>query len=117
MESTHFIINYQIYPFDLLVSICEDDIVVRRILEKKLPKSLHSEIDDIFRDSLATTTNFSNKATFIRFNVAPTPDLIAHEALHAVEFLMERIGNKEVNEPWNYLLQYIISQIYKKAKL
>jgi hypothetical protein len=56
---------------------------------------------------------FSRGATIIRFSVEPTPGLIAHEALHAVDFLMTHIGNGIVNEPWNYLLQYIVSQINK----
>jgi hypothetical protein len=113
MKAKHFIIDYTVYPFDLLISVCESDTTVRRILEDKLPDDLHSEIDIVLEKSNARTVCFQSGATIIRFSVEPTPGLIAHEALHAVEFLMNRIGNEQINEAWNYLLQYIVSQINK----
>jgi hypothetical protein len=113
MKAKHFIINYTVYPFDLLVSVCESDTTIRRVLEDKLPEDLHDQIDVVFKDSNARTVCFQNGATFIRFSVEPWQGLIAHEALHAVEFLMQSIGNEQVNEAWNYLLQYIVSQINK----
>jgi hypothetical protein len=114
MKAKHFIIDYTVYPFDLLVSVCESDTTVRRVLKNKLPEDLHDQIDVVFKYSNACTVCFPNDATFIRFSVEPGQGLIAHEALHAVEFLMQNIGNEQVNEAWNYLLQYIVSQINKK---
>jgi hypothetical protein len=113
MKAKHFIIDYTVYPFDLLVSVCESDTTVRQILEDKLPNDLHSEIDIVLEKSNARTVFFPSGATIIRFSGEPTPGLIAHEALHAVEFLMNHIGNGIVDESWNYLLQYIVSQINK----
>ena len=113
----HFIINYTIYPFDLLVSVCEPDSTVKKVLEEKLQEDFHLEIDAVFVNSDARTTMFSGGQTIIRFSKKPTMGLIAHEALHAVEFLMERIGNEQVNEPWNYLLQYIVNEISRNLKL
>ena len=113
----HFIINYTIYPFDLLVSVGETENVIRIVLEEKLPEDLHSDIDAVFNDSKARTVMFEGGQTVIRFKEKPTHGLIAHEALHAVEFLMNKIGNEQVNESWNYLLQYIVCEIYKNIKL
>jgi hypothetical protein len=117
MMPKHFTINYTIYPFDLLVSVCEDDYMLRCILEDKLQSRFHHEIDELFKNlHEGNTICFSNGATVIRFVSKPSQGLIAHEALHAVEMLMENIGNNRVDETWNYLLQYIVNQINKNIK-
>jgi len=113
MKPKHFTIDYTIYPFNLLVSVCESDNCVRKILKDKLPDDLHSEIDVVFEPSVARTVMFQGGATIIRFSKEPSQGIIAHEALHAVDFLMSNIGNLTVNESWNYLLEYIINQINK----
>ena len=111
MSAKHFIINYCIYPFDLLVSIHESEQEVIKILKKRLPDDVHKEIEDLPFSSEAFAVMFSSGQSFIRFLYKPTQGLIAHESLHAVAQLMNRIGNEDVNEAWNYLLQYIVTQI------
>ena len=113
MTPTHFLIDYVIYPFDLLVSICESDEIVRDILKEKLPEEHHGEIDVIFADSEARAVRFPNGATVIRFVNDPSPGLIAHESFHAVEFLMDAI-EVPTGEAWAYLLQYIVNSITNK---
>jgi hypothetical protein len=121
MKPKHFTINYTVYQFDLFVSIGESDKTIRNILQRKLPKDVHSDIDDVFLmntsgNLLGRVYMFSTGQTIIRFLKKPTQGVIAHEALHAVELLMRTIGNKKVNEAWNYLLEYIVNEINKKIK-
>ena len=109
----HFIIDYVIYPFDLLVSICESDDTVRNVLKDKLPEDIHGEIDIVFKESEARAVCFPNGATIIRFKNKPSAGLIAHEAFHAVEYIMN-ILELPVSEAWAYLLQYIVNEITYK---
>jgi hypothetical protein len=112
MKAQHFIIDYTVYPFDLLVFVHESDREVRTLLENKLPKDIHSEIDELFGEYDARTVMFTSGQTVIRF-IKIDAGIIAHEALHAVQFLMNKIENYTPCETWNYLLQYIVTQINK----
>jgi hypothetical protein len=120
MKAKHFIIDYVIYPFNLIVSICETDEQVRQILTEKLPDYAHTDINLVLGkdDSLYVghTVKFSSGATIIRFPKKPTAGTIAHESLHAVEFLMNAIGDETVGEHWNYLLGYIVNRITEEVK-
>lgn len=49
-----------------------------------------------------------------------TPDIVAHEMLHAVQFIMDRIGHNYAvsgDEPSAYLLDYLIREYYSRKKL
>jgi hypothetical protein len=46
---------------------------------------------------------------------SPAPDLIAHEALHAVQFLEKRIETKFDDETAAYLLGWIVALIWEKV--
>jgi hypothetical protein len=58
-------------------------------------------------------------AVIVRFN-KDTPDIVAHEMLHAVQFIMDRIGHKsdsDFDEPSAYLLDYLVREYYKGKKV
>jgi hypothetical protein len=119
--SANFIIDYQIYPFDLMVSINETDDKFRASLHKILPEDMRHEIDKLFPDKTyrARTGHFSGGMTAIHFNFWPQNTaqhgLVSHEIFHAVHFLMERlIMPLHVNncEAYAYLIQYITEKIY-----
>lgn len=49
----------------------------------------------------------------------PEPGVVAHECFHAVEYIMERIGQKlndAPNETWSYLLQYLVYECHEFIK-
>jgi hypothetical protein len=110
-----FIISYQVYPFDVLVSVCQTDDEVIKLLKETLPTEQHSKIESVFvQGSVARTIMFSGGQTFIRFNQRPGYGLIAHEVFHAVNGLFDRIGitlSDDSEEAWAYLIQYLMHNI------
>jgi hypothetical protein len=116
MRARHFSINYVIYPFTLFVSVLESDDTVIRQVKTLVPEDMHDELAKTIRASHSCANTIQTPAglTLIRFREEPSAGLIAHEALHAVEFVMDYIRNDEVNEAWNYLLQYIVNEITSK---
>jgi hypothetical protein len=114
-KKQHFTITYGIYPYDLLVSIGESDEEVTDFIKDNIPEALHEEIHHVFVQGVsARTVFFPDGTTIIRF-LDIDNGLIAHEALHAVHFLMHALGNKKITENWNYLIQYVVNQIHKKT--
>lgn len=121
-KSKHFIVSYEVYPFDLMVSFNEPkDIFIKR-LKNRMPEDMHHEVDEEFLCKYtARTVMFSGGMTAIHFTFWPERAsqyaLIAHEIFHAVCFLMGNLNMKlshENDEAYAYLLQYITEQIYKK---
>jgi hypothetical protein len=123
MKKQHFIINYEVYPFELMVIAGHKLDKVRKLLTKRLPKNCHKEIEVLKGESLAETFMFSCGATVILFSDRVTgkykKEIITHESFHAVKYLMDEIGQKltdESEESYAYLQQYIFKQIMKKLK-
>jgi hypothetical protein len=116
-----FIISYEVYPFDVLVSLNQTDDEVEKLLKKKLPDDQHDEIAIVFKNnSNARTVMFSGGQTFIRFNEHPGYGLIAHEVFHAVNYLFDRIGitlSDDSGEAWAYLIQYLMYNITNNIPL
>lgn len=110
-----FLISYEVYPFDVLVSVNQTDDEVEKLLKKKLPDDQYNEIATVFKhNSNARTIMFSGGQTFIRFNEHPGHGLIAHEVFHAVNYLFDRIGitlSDDSDEAWAYLIQYLMYKI------
>lgn len=115
MKNKSTIIKYVIYPFSLLLIVGDDDFIEKTIKE-------HSDEykDDyiFFWNSLMTARveMLDDGLTVMAFKEKPNAGLVAHEALHAVDFLMNKIGNVNINESWNYLLQYTVDEITKFLK-
>ena len=122
-KSINFVIDYVVYPFELMVSMGEDKEVFKKRLKKRLPEDMRHEVEDEFCNTefQAQTVMFSGGMTAVWFRECPIKAsqyaLIAHEVFHAVDFLFQRINIKlsnDSNEAYAYLLQYITEQIYKK---
>jgi hypothetical protein len=116
------IIDYKIYPFEILVSFHDSFEELESIIKKKLPGNIHDGIELFKSTDLAKTVMFSNGTTCIWF----TPKLISgglwghgvisHEVFHAVDFLMNKIGirlSNKSDEAYAYLIQYLTNEIYK----
>jgi hypothetical protein len=128
-SGSNFIIPLVIYPFDIIVSIGETDDEFQKTIRKRLPPSC---IKDLEGDSSilklgyttdARTVNLSTThQTIIRFKRFPKTGrdhgIVAHEAFHAISFILWRMGiNLEIektDECYAYLLDYVITEIYKK---
>lgn len=117
----NFIIPLVVYPFDVMVSIGEDD----KSLFKKLKKyGVDITMDELSHSATARgrTIMFAGNQTLIRlYNRTVTPNWhgnLSHEVFHAVQFIFERIGSKltyESSEGYAYLIDYITKEIYKRV--
>ena len=116
------IIDYRVYPFEVLVSFHDTFQELESVLKNKLPGDIHDGIDLFKTTNLAKTVMLSNGTTCIWF----TPKLrkgglwshgvISHEVFHAVDMLLTKIGmtlTNESDEAYAYLIQYLTNEIYK----
>lgn len=120
MKGKNFIVSYQVYPFDVLVSISQSDDEVVRIL-----KGLGVDVDleCIRLKGIGKCTMLESGKTIIRLKHYPnTPvgkSTLAHEVYHAVCFLMDHIGmrmSSDSEEAYAYLIGYLTEKIYEKLK-
>lgn len=119
-----FVIQYHIYPFNLVVSVNQS----KEELAKSLVKSFkHGTVEEYLSGPLsneygARTLMFDCGGTLIHFpelcECSHCNGLIAHEVFHAVEFLFDKIELKHSmefsSEAFAYLIGYIVEEIHKK---
>lgn len=111
-----FIIEPVIYPAEVLVSICQTDERLRkyRSLWWGDPDTTHCF--DIPAHLHGRTIDLGNGQIVMRFLKWPlSQGFIAHEFSHATWYILDRIGyvpTPENNEPFAYLLDYLIDQFY-----
>lgn len=115
----NFIIPYVIYPFEAMVSLGESDEEVNNSLIKWGIDKKEAIIDSYLAAGQAFM--FEQGQTLIRLKVYPTTyknlATLQHEILHAVSYLMTRIGIKfsdDSEEAYTYMVQYITEKIYEK---
>lgn len=118
-EPYYFIIPLYIYPFDIMISVNEDDnLLKQRLLENG---NTEEEIDNVLpmrKTSRGRTfTLLATNQTVIRLvdDGSDLSGVIAHESFHATTFILERVGvSFDLNvsdEAYSYLLQYIVEKI------
>lgn len=119
----NFIVNLEVYPFDLMVSIGQSDVELGRKLDRYTGLT-EEEINGVRYTSdkcQGRFVQFTNGAYLIRSRHLPrTPEdygHLAHEVFHVVATLMERIGAKlkvlTSDEPYAYLVGFITKKIYE----
>jgi hypothetical protein len=120
----HFIIELHVYPFDVMISVNEDDdVLVNRLLDDndredcEVLTNLHDTVK-------ARTAMLPSNQTVIRFNIKDGVEsmigIIAHEVFHAATFILEKIGMKmklmTSDEAYAYLIQYLMQEVYNGIK-
>ena len=119
----NFIIPLVIYPFEVVVSIAQDNEQLGKVLDT-MSNLTEEDIRACGYPSEYTkgrAVMFSTNASIIRLKELPqTPadfGTLAHEIFHIVTFIMDRVGMKlaiEVSdEAYSYLIGYLTEQIYK----
>ncbi len=121
----NFIISLDIYPFDVMVSVGEED----DTLFKRLRKLSISE--DEFEMTRFDTENgrgryclFKTGASLIRLKQEPkTPEqfgTLQHEIFHCASSILWRVGiklkMKYSDEAYAYLIGYLTEKIYYRLK-
>ena len=119
MKGKSFIIDYKIYPFNVLFTFGQQDEQVITQLKKQGVKdptdcTVHGEGRCIM---------YSEGATMIRMNVVPKYPrqyaILQHEIFHAVDFLFNRIGIRlceNSNEAYAYLIEYLTKEAYEQIR-
>lgn len=118
----NFIVSYQVYPFDLMVSIGETDEKLKaKLTSKGLPWHEDLSLDEM-KDGCCCM--YEGNQTLLRLRKKPATayeyGVLMHEIFHCVDLLMKTIGVKltdDSNEAYAYLTGYITEQIYKRARL
>lgn len=124
-EPYWFILPLVAYPFEILVSMDEEDEIVRKRLikygddEEEIKYAL--EMQGVGRFCLL------EKNTHCIIGIKSLPNkyklmgVIAHEVFHCVTILLDHIGMKMIletsDEAYAYLTGYICEEIYRKLKI
>lgn len=122
----HFIINCQVYPFDVMFSIAQTDDELFQVLKEY---NLVNELDGSCKwkspKQLGYCIQFVSGQTLVRLRTTPvTPQdygALAHEILHAAQFILDTVGVKfhldYSDEAYTYLVQFITEKFHEKVKL
>jgi uncharacterized protein YfkK (UPF0435 family) len=120
----HFVIPLHIYPFDVMISVNEDDdVLVNRLLDDNDREDCEA-LTNLHDTVKARTVMLPSNQTVIRFKIKDDVDsiigIIAHEVFHATTFILEKIGMKmkimTSDEAYAYLIQYLMQEIYNGLK-
>lgn len=120
----NFIVPLVVYPFDVMVSIGQNDDQLGAVLDK-----LNLSNEDIKNCQYekegckGRAVMFEGGGSFIRIRKLPTTPnefaTLAHEIFHVAVFVMDRIGMKldimVSDEAYAYLISYLTEEIYKKT--
>ena len=120
----NFIINLQVYPFDLMISIGQTDLELGKKLDRYTGLS-EKEINNVRYTSdtcQGRFCQFSNGAYLIRLRHLPRTaedyGNLSHEICHVVLTLMDRVGMKlkimTSCEAYAYLTAFITENIFKR---
>ncbi len=117
----NFIIPLVIYPFDVMVSLCQSDEELTVILKKK-----NWRWDDLLKlkgDGKFVIFPDLNAAVIRMKHFPDYPEgqgTMAHEIFHAVTYILDRVGMElkigESDEAYSYLVGYLTKEIYKKLR-
>lgn len=117
----NFIINLEVYPFDVMVSIGETDEAVVKMFEKKGIEMGEEAKEAIKIRGKARTIMLVGGQSLLRLPKHPETNfeyaVLQHEIFHVVEFVMSKIGIKLCNksdEAYAYLIQFLTLKIYNK---
>ena len=113
----------QVYPFDVMVSIAQEDVQLGYCLDK-YEGLTEQEINDCRYTSdtcMGRYVNFGMGASLLRIRKLPESaieyGLLAHEIFHVASTILDRVGMKlEVNvsdEAYSYLIGYLTTEIYQ----
>ena len=126
----NFIIDLQIFNHEVMVSIDETKSQFSRSVTKRYGEEVYESLAE-FDDATAhpkeeyvggrTYHHPKHGCTIIRLKNRPitakTIGTVAHEAYHATEYVLDRVGVERTHsETWAYTLEYITRQIFERLK-
>jgi hypothetical protein len=123
VATQNFILPWEIYPFDVMISVGETtERVIARI------GRTNYKLNDEEKQHLEMGSNVQGRTVMLRggqtiirlkrFNRKPqTVAILVHEVFHAVSFLFDRIGIKHSDgsdEAWSYAIEYLVRRILER---
>lgn len=118
-----FIVDCQVYPFQILVYFGEH----KKPLYKELKKCLPKETVDTLKTlnfKVGKSVMFSSGQTLLWLKETPNSisalATLNHEIFHCVCFILERAGitySDKSDEAFAYLIEYLTNQIYGKLTI
>ena len=116
-----FIINCQVYPYDIFVFFGNDISKLKIELSKLLPKEDIDDFDNLTFNGTGKSVMFPNNQTLLWLKYEPRePELLGtlnHEIFHCACFILERAGIKyseDSDEAFAYLIGYLTHAIYSR---
>jgi len=122
-KKQHFVINMDIYPAKVIVSIDESDAELMKFLKKfGNTKVGCQDVLNMKSYELGLSHPIPSNHVLIRYisqkDYEITPDIIVHEVFHAAAYILDAVGiSLELGtseEAYAYLIQYLVREIYKK---
>jgi len=118
-----FIIDCQVYPFQILVYFGQDKKPLFKELSKRLPKSAIDTLKT-FEFKVGKSVMFTTGQTLLWLNEKPNSvsglATLNHEIFHCVCFILERVGivySESSDEAYAYLIEYLTKQIYNELNI
>lgn len=128
MEVVNFIINLQVYPFDLMVHFGDPQIMFNKLRDLISRESL-LDIELDFERGVGVGRTMMDKETgaVVLWMREPWSDdfspesfgTLSHEIFHAVELVFDRIGitlSDDSSEAFAYLIGFITRQVHENLK-
>jgi len=123
IKSNMFIIDCQVYPFQIFVYFGQDRKQLYKTLQKILPKSSLKTLKT-FEFNSGKSVMFPTGQTLLWLNKKPNSinglAKLNHEIFHCACFILERVGivySESSDEAYAYLIQYLTKQIYNKLDI
>lgn len=114
IKKRNFLIHWEIYPFDVMVSFGEKQEEVVKKIERSKYKLSEDEKEKLYMSGRGRTVMLEGGQTIMRLDTK-SPDVIAHEVFHAVAFLMARIKinlTYDSDEAFAYAIEFLTKKIY-----
>jgi len=118
-----FIVDCQVYPFQIIVYFGQDRKPLYKELSKYIPKS---SIDTLktFEFKKGKSIMFPTGQTLLWLDEKPNSvnglATLNHEIFHCVCFILERVGiiySNSSDEAYAYLIEFLTKQIYNELNI
>lgn len=123
----YFIVENDIYPFDIMVSVDEEqEVLAKRLIDTGQDEEFVNEIIKLPKNTLARSGIFESNCLLLILKVNgknryDLMSIIAHEVFHLTTLIMDRIGMKfqigVSDEAYAYLIAKIYFDVASKIKL
>jgi len=118
-----FIVDCQVYPFQILVYFGQDKKPLFKELSNLLPKSVVDTLKTL-EFKVGKSVMFPTGQNLLWLNEKPTSvnglATLNHEIFHCVCFILERVGivySESSDEAYAYLIEYLTKQIYNELNI